>query len=99
MVGFFPTHAKGVKHLFLEFALEDPYGATANLISVQHHIVSICLDIRIRMLEITSRIRYRRIVIDHRCDLIRLGCSKRMMTGYPAVALFTVFEQWKVKHP
>ena len=67
--GFFLTHAKGSKHFFLQFALEDPDRTSANLVAIQYHVVSIGLDLCIGMRKIIGCIMDQRIVVDHGLDL------------------------------
>src|SRR5215207_8274333 len=63
--GFFSAHAQCSKHFFLKLTLVDADRTTPNLVSVQHHIVCICLDGGIRMLEVLRRVFYNGVVLDH----------------------------------
>src|SRR5215813_3343723 len=85
-------HSQCSKHFFLQLFLIDPYGATANFISIQYHIISIGLDIGIRMCEVFGSIFNYRVIADHGFDLVGLWRSKRMMTGHPAISFFIVFK-------
>ena len=99
MQRFLAGHAQGVKHFLLQFALEDPDRTSADLVSIQYHIVGICLDLRIRMFQVFSLVFDDRTIADHHFYMIRFGRSKRMMTRYPTVIILTVFKQWKIQYP
>ena len=95
----FFVHAQGREHLFLQLPLEDADGSAADLVPVQHHVVGVCLDAGIGMLQVFGRVFDDRAVVDHRFDLRGFGRSEGVMTGHPAVAFFIVFKKREVEHP
>ena len=99
MLLLFFIHTECRKHFLLQFALIDTDRSATDLVSVQHHVIGVRFDLRIRMIQIFGCIMDRRLIVDHGLDLGGFRCRERMMPGYPAVSFFIVFKQREIQYP
>src|SRR5574343_370279 len=99
MLLFLFIHSQCSKHFLLQFALENTDATTPNFVAIQHHIVGVGLDIGIWMTQVFGCMFNNRTIMNHLINLRWFGRCERMMTGYPTVSFFIIFEQREVDYP
>ena len=78
--------AEHPEHLRLEILFMDPDRSAAELVAVQHHVISDGTNIRV-------------IALFQQPDIIRMRAGERMVDGNPMAALLIVCEQREIDDP